>query len=466
MIGSIVDYRYAPDDPASTIELLAAPATRIISMTITEGGYQIRDPGSVFGLIAEALAEASRPRHRRADDRVVRQHRAQRRGRAAGRRRACRGRWLRTWRAGSPSTPRSRRRWWTASPRPPRPTSSPRWSATSEWPTSGRWSPRRSASWVLEDDFADGRPPLEEAGVLLVDDVSPYEAMKLRLLNAGHQCLCYFAWLCGYRMVHDAARDPLFAEFLLAYFDSEAMPTLRPVPGIDLPAYTRTSDRALRQPRRARHRRAVVRLLVGPHPEVAAPGHPRQPAHRRAHPAGVGDGRQLGPLCRGGRRARRADRRRRQLGGLAGAARAVAADASDRVHREHRRCSGIWLGHPASSRRTAGRWTRCTAAGRGRRWQRCCTATHGVEPMTRGLVIGEALIDIVEMARRRACRRQPAERRRRTGAAGPRRRFPDPHRRRRTRPAHRRLRRGLRRAARSGQLVRGPDADRGGDDRR
>src|SRR6185437_7826004 len=66
-----------------------------------------------------------------------------------------------------------------------------------------------------------------------------YEAMKLRLLNAGHQCLCYFAWLCGYRMVHDAARDPLFAEFLLAYFDSEAMPTLRPVPGIDLTAYSR-----------------------------------------------------------------------------------------------------------------------------------------------------------------------------------------------------------------------------------
>jgi len=94
-------------------------------------------------------------------------------------------------------------------------------------------------SWVLEDDFADGRPPLEEAGVLLVDDVDPYESMKLRLLNASHQCLCYFAALCGYEMVHDAARDPLLVEFLLAYFDSEAVPTLRPVPGIDLRAYTR-----------------------------------------------------------------------------------------------------------------------------------------------------------------------------------------------------------------------------------
>jgi mannitol 2-dehydrogenase len=76
--------------------------------------------------------------------------------------------------------------------------------------------------------------------VLLVVDVSPYESMKLRLLNAGHQSLCYFAYLCGYRFVHDAARDPMLAEFLRAYFVSEAAPTLRPVPGIDLADYQRT----------------------------------------------------------------------------------------------------------------------------------------------------------------------------------------------------------------------------------
>ncbi len=51
--------------------------------------------------------------------------------------------------------------------------------------------------------------------MLLVDDVTPYELMKLRLLNASHQSLCYFAYLAGYRLVHDAAGDPLFAEFLL-----------------------------------------------------------------------------------------------------------------------------------------------------------------------------------------------------------------------------------------------------------
>ena len=76
--------------------------------------------------------------------------------------------------------------------------------------------------------------------MLLVDDVAPYELMKLRLLNAGHQCLAYFAHLCGFEFVHEAAGDPLFAEFLLAYFESEAIPTLPPVPGIDLHEFSRT----------------------------------------------------------------------------------------------------------------------------------------------------------------------------------------------------------------------------------
>ena len=88
------------------------------------------------------------------------------------------------------------------------------------------------AMWVLQDEFADGRPPLDKAGVQLVDDVSPYEAMKLRLLNASHQGLCYFAYLAGYRLVHEAAQDPVIAEFLDRYMDSEAMPTIARIPGL------------------------------------------------------------------------------------------------------------------------------------------------------------------------------------------------------------------------------------------
>jgi mannitol 2-dehydrogenase len=91
--------------------------------------------------------------------------------------------------------------------------------------------------WVLEDRFNDGRPPLEDAGVQVVNDVEPYELMKLRLLNASHQALCYFGYLAGYRLVHDVCRDPLFVDFLLGYMDEEATPTLEPVPGVDLHEY-------------------------------------------------------------------------------------------------------------------------------------------------------------------------------------------------------------------------------------
>jgi mannitol 2-dehydrogenase len=93
---------------------------------------------------------------------------------------------------------------------------------------------------VIEDRFAGGRPPLEAAGAQLVPDVMPYELMKLRLLNASHQALCYFAHLAGYRLVHDACQDELFSSFLSAYMGREARPTLSPVPGVDLDAYQRT----------------------------------------------------------------------------------------------------------------------------------------------------------------------------------------------------------------------------------
>jgi mannitol 2-dehydrogenase len=63
--------------------------------------------------------------------------------------------------------------------------------------------------------------------------------MKLRLLNCSHQGIAYFGYLAGYRMVHDAAADPVLARFLLDYMEKEATPTLLPVPGIDLGAYRR-----------------------------------------------------------------------------------------------------------------------------------------------------------------------------------------------------------------------------------
>ena len=93
--------------------------------------------------------------------------------------------------------------------------------------------------WVLEDHFTCGRPPLEDVGVQLVPDVEPYELMKLRLLNAAHQAMSYPALLDGYTFVHEVCQQPDYAQFLLDYMTFEARPTLRPVPGIDLGAYSR-----------------------------------------------------------------------------------------------------------------------------------------------------------------------------------------------------------------------------------
>jgi mannitol 2-dehydrogenase len=73
--------------------------------------------------------------------------------------------------------------------------------------------------------------------VQLVPDVTPYELMKLRLLNASHQALCYLGYLAGYRYAHEVCQDELFTGFLLDYMDMEGTPTLEPVPGVDLDAY-------------------------------------------------------------------------------------------------------------------------------------------------------------------------------------------------------------------------------------
>ena len=243
VIGSIVDYRYAPDDPESVIELLAAPSTRIVSLTITEGGYNIDsldDEGvDVFGLVAEALA---RRRERGiTSPTIVSCDNIEGNGEVA----------RQAFTTYADRVHPGLAEWISANTRFPNsmvdritPVTTPDVIAVleSEFGVEDQWpvAAEPFTSWVLEDDFSDGRPPLEDVDVLLVDDVTPYESMKLRLLNASHQSLCYFAYLAGYRLVHDAAGDPLFAEFLREYMDSEATPTLKPVPGIDLPDYKRT----------------------------------------------------------------------------------------------------------------------------------------------------------------------------------------------------------------------------------
>jgi mannitol 2-dehydrogenase len=260
VIGSIVEYLWAPEDPEAVIEKMAAESTRIVSLTITEGGYNISDvtgefdaanpgvvadlaPGAVprttFGLMTEAL----RRRRERGltpftimscDNLQDNGHRSKRVFTAFAR---LRDPELGDWIEREARFPNS-----MVDRITPVTTDADRAEVRERFGIEDRWPVvcEPYTQWVLQDDFTDGRPPYERAGVQVVDHVEPYELMKLRLLNGSHQAMAYFGYLAGYRLVHEAAQDPLFQAFLLGYMNKEATPTLAPVPGVDLDGYKYT----------------------------------------------------------------------------------------------------------------------------------------------------------------------------------------------------------------------------------
>lgn len=259
VVGSIVDYVYAPDDPRAAVERLADPATRIVSLTITEGGYNVHhvtkefdldDPGvqadladpeaprTVFGLVCQALRlrrdRGIAPFTVMSCDNIQGNGHVARRSFTSYARALDAG--LADWMDAEVAFPSS-----MVDRITPQTADADRADVTERYGIEDGWPVvcEDFTQWALEDTFTDGRPPFEEVGVQMVPDVEPYELMKLRLLNASHQGLCYLGYLAGYRAVHDVARNPLFADFLLRYMDTEATPTLAPLPGVDLDAYKR-----------------------------------------------------------------------------------------------------------------------------------------------------------------------------------------------------------------------------------
>lgn len=259
VIGAIREFLFAPDDPEAVLEKLADPATRIVSLTVTEGGYGIDNstgefdpsgpdlrhdltpgavPRTVFGFVTEGL--------RRRRDRglapftVVSCDNMQGNGHVAGRAFTAFARLkdpeLGEWVARHVAFPNS-----MVDRITPVTTDQTRREVAGEYGVDDAWPvvAESFTQWVLEDHFTLGRPPLETAGVQLVADVEPYELMKLRLLNASHQAMGHLGLLAGYRYAHEVCADPRFVDFLLGYMEDEATPTLRPVPGIDLAAYRR-----------------------------------------------------------------------------------------------------------------------------------------------------------------------------------------------------------------------------------
>ena len=259
VIGSIAEYLFAPDDPEAVIARLADPAVRIVSLTVTEGGYAVNDatgefdtslpaiaadlepgavPSTVFGLVTAGLArrrEAGIPPftimscdNMQGNGLVARiAFTAFARAKDPG---------LGEWIAANVAFPNAMvDRITPATTDADRTEVAERFGIADGWPVLSE----SFVQWVLEDDghFPLGRPPYEDAGVQVVADVEPYELMKLRLLNASHQAMAYPGILAGYTYVHEVCQQALYADFLMDYMVEEATPTLLPVPGIDLDAY-------------------------------------------------------------------------------------------------------------------------------------------------------------------------------------------------------------------------------------
>lgn len=271
VVGSVVEYLFAPDDPEAVVEKMAAPTTRIVSLTVTEGGYNLDDitgefvtstpavaadaaAGSdatalttVFGLVVEALV---RRRERGLEPFTVMScdnlqgngHLAQTAFAAfAALREEALGEWVREH-VRFPNSMVDRIT--------PATTPSDVDLVEREFGVADAWPVvcEPFTQWALEDSFGAGRPPLEQVGVQVVPDVEPYELMKLRLLNASHQALAYFGRLLDHELVDGAATDPALKPFVRAYMDLEATPTLSAVPGVDLDEYKDTLEERFGNP--------------------------------------------------------------------------------------------------------------------------------------------------------------------------------------------------------------------------
>lgn len=260
VIGSIIDYRYGPDDPQGLIDLLGEETIRIVSLTVTEGGYNVnpvtgefvsedamivadvaalkagRLPSTVFGYVIEAL-------RRRRDDgvdpfTVQSCDNISENGHVAKKMFGAFARLvdpeLADWIDTHVAFPNAMvDRITPATTDEDRAEVREAVGLLDAWPVVAE----PFFQWVLEDSFTSGRPPYELAGVQVVDDVRPYEHMKLRLLNSGHQGLAYFGLLAGYTYAHEAMENPDIAVYLRRYMDEEGTPSLEPLPGIDLDAY-------------------------------------------------------------------------------------------------------------------------------------------------------------------------------------------------------------------------------------
>ena len=256
IVGSILSVLDANREREALLVRMADPATRIVSLTVTEKGYchdpatgeldenhpdivhdiaSPQDPVSAPGMIVAALERRrakgiapftvmscdNLPSNGRTTARIV--------GRLAELYAPSLGQWVRD-KVAFPSTMVDRI--------VPATTDADRETITALTGLADAWPivTEPFTQWVIEDSFCDGRPPFETAGAEMVEDVEPYELMKLRMLNGSHSTLAYVGYLAGHQYVSEAIGDPAIRKLIHGLMTDEAMPTL-PMPRADLERY-------------------------------------------------------------------------------------------------------------------------------------------------------------------------------------------------------------------------------------
>ena len=267
IVGVITRYLFAPEERAAVLDALADERTRLVTLTITAAGYKVHpdtgaflseddavvedlsrpsEPGTALGLLVEALDR--RRRAGRAPFTVLSCDNMADNGTVVGTAvvafASLRDERLGRWIEENVAFPGS-----MVDRITPGTTDADRAMVERTFGIRDRWPVMTEpySQWVVEDRFCQGRPPLDEVGVQLVDDVRPYALTKTRLLNASHSALGYLGSLAGYGRIDQVMADPVFAGYIEKMMAEEIAPLL-PRTEIDLSAYGTTLRRRFANP--------------------------------------------------------------------------------------------------------------------------------------------------------------------------------------------------------------------------
>ncbi len=253
-IGAMVDFLPVEPDNAALIAAMTRPEIRIVSLTVTEGGYFINPATGTFDPAAPDIAADAANPHRTAFGAIIAALKARRangtppftvmscdnlpgNGHVTGSAVIGLARLSSPeqadWIAATGAFPNGMVDRITPATGPREREMAPAFGLTDPVPVT--CEPFRQ--WVLEDNFPSGRPALEKVGVTFTPHVHAYEAMKIRILNGGHATIAYPGGLMDIEYVHEAMAHPLIRGFLDKVETEEIIPYVAPVPDTNIPDY-------------------------------------------------------------------------------------------------------------------------------------------------------------------------------------------------------------------------------------